>query len=101
MVLNAHDRLPEIGPDQRYMIWNYAPYEATYTLNGIAPGSAVYSDRRDGLVAGHAGGKLRQAPNGPVRSVRDEALPGRAAQFPRGSTRGPRCLAEPSAFRSV
>jgi len=42
MVLNAHDRLPEIAPDQRYMMWNYAPYEATYSLNGLAPGSAVY-----------------------------------------------------------
>ncbi len=42
MVLNANDRLPEIGPDKPYAIWNYAPYEATYTLNGIAPGRAVY-----------------------------------------------------------
>ena len=42
MVLNAHDRLPEISSGQQYALWNYAPYESTYTLNGISPGSAVY-----------------------------------------------------------
>ena len=42
MVLNAHDRLPEISAGQQYSLWNYAPYETTYTLNGISPGSAVY-----------------------------------------------------------
>ncbi len=42
MVLNAHDRLPEVPESSRYMVWNYAPYSARYTLAGIDPGSAVY-----------------------------------------------------------
>lgn len=42
MVLNAHEALPTIGDDEKYPAWNYAPHEATYTLQGIEPGSVVY-----------------------------------------------------------
>ncbi len=42
MVLNAHEQLPQIPDNQRYLLWNYAPYTATYTLQGIKNGSAVY-----------------------------------------------------------
>ena len=42
MVLNGYERLPEIGENDEYFIYNYAPYEARYTLQGIDPKSVVY-----------------------------------------------------------
>src|SRR5262249_33242720 len=42
MVINAHDKLPEISEKERYHLYNYAPLEATFTLKGIKPGSVVY-----------------------------------------------------------
>jgi hypothetical protein len=42
LVLNAHEKLPDLPAEQRYSLYNYAPYEATFTLQGIAPDSAVY-----------------------------------------------------------
>lgn len=42
MVINAFDKLPEIADDKKYPIYNYAPYSATFTLNGIKKGSVVY-----------------------------------------------------------
>lgn len=42
MVLNGFERLPDIGENDEYFIYNYAPYEARYTLQGIDPKSAVY-----------------------------------------------------------
>jgi hypothetical protein len=42
MVINAFDKLPEIADDKKYPIYNYAPYNANFTLNGIPAGSAVY-----------------------------------------------------------
>jgi hypothetical protein len=42
MVINAHDKLPDIGPKERYPLYNYAPLEATFTLKGIKPGSVVF-----------------------------------------------------------
>ena len=32
-----HDKLPEIAEDKKYFIWNYAPLQATFALQGIAP----------------------------------------------------------------
>ena len=42
MVLNAHEELPQIPESERYWLYNYAPYKATFTLKGIKPGSVVY-----------------------------------------------------------
>jgi hypothetical protein len=42
MVLNAHDHPPDIPETQRHMVWNYAPYSATFRLEGIPTGSVVY-----------------------------------------------------------
>ena len=42
MVLNGYEELPDIDERGKYPIYNYSPYTATYTLQGIAPGSAVY-----------------------------------------------------------
>ena len=42
MVLNGYEELPTTGQGDKYPIYNYSPYTATYTLQGIAPGSAVY-----------------------------------------------------------
>jgi hypothetical protein len=42
MVLNAHDRPPDIPETQRHMVWNYAPYSARFMLAGIPSDSAVY-----------------------------------------------------------
>jgi len=42
MVLNANDKLPEVAADQRTPIYNFAPLNATFTLQGIAPGSHVW-----------------------------------------------------------
>jgi hypothetical protein len=47
MVLNGYEKLPEIGAEEVYYPYNYAPLQATYTLGGIKPGSAVY--RIEGL----------------------------------------------------
>jgi hypothetical protein len=41
LVINAHDRLPDGPPGQRHWLYNYAPLEATFTLEGIRPGSRV------------------------------------------------------------
>lgn len=54
MVLNAHDKLPDIPESGKYMVWNYAPYQARYTLEGIEPGSAVY------LIEGSAWDRARR-----------------------------------------
>jgi hypothetical protein len=43
MVINANDKLPEIAEDKKYFIWNYAPLQTTFTLQGIAPESVVYA----------------------------------------------------------
>ena len=42
MVINAHDKLPEIAADKRHLLYNYAPYETSFTLKGIRPGSVVW-----------------------------------------------------------
>jgi hypothetical protein len=42
MVINAFDKLPEIAAEKRHWLYNYAPYEATFTLKGIPEGSIVY-----------------------------------------------------------
>ncbi|HEX7376217.1 MAG TPA: hypothetical protein VF278_03850, partial [Pirellulales bacterium] len=42
MVLNGFERLPEIADYDEYPIYNYADYEAEYTLEGIDPASVVY-----------------------------------------------------------
>ncbi len=42
LVLNAYEKLPQLPPEQKYFLYNYAPYEVTYRLEGIKPGSAVY-----------------------------------------------------------
>jgi hypothetical protein len=42
MVINAHDRLPEIPEKERHWLYNYAPLEATFTLKGIPPGCVVH-----------------------------------------------------------
>src|SRR5262249_5144005 len=34
MVINAHDRLPDIPEKDRHWLYNYAPLEATFTLKG-------------------------------------------------------------------
>ena len=43
MVLNAHQVLPEIPDDQAHWIYNYAPYEATFTLQDLPDGAVAYS----------------------------------------------------------
>ena len=43
MVLNARQELPQITDNQKYLIWNYAPCKATFTLGGVKKGSAVYA----------------------------------------------------------
>jgi len=42
MVLNGHEELPEVPADGEYPIYNHAPYEATYSLQGVPRGSAVH-----------------------------------------------------------
>jgi hypothetical protein len=42
LVINAHDKLPDIPPNSRHFLYNYAPYEASFTLKGIRPGSVVW-----------------------------------------------------------
>jgi hypothetical protein len=42
MVINAHDKLPDIPADSRHVLYNYAPHDATFTLKGIRPGSVVW-----------------------------------------------------------
>ena len=41
MVLNAYERLPQIADTDAYLIYNYAPHEATFTLKGIKPTDTV------------------------------------------------------------
>jgi hypothetical protein len=43
MVLNTHQELPKIADNEKYWIWNYAPYQATFKLEDVEPGSAVYA----------------------------------------------------------
>jgi hypothetical protein len=43
MVLNAHEKLPEVSENTRYPIYNYGPYRVKFSLQGIAPGSIVYA----------------------------------------------------------
>jgi hypothetical protein len=47
MVLNGYEMLPDIADDKKYGVYNYAPYNTTFTLEGIKPDSAVY--RVEGL----------------------------------------------------
>jgi len=42
MVLNAHEQLPDIAEGEEYLIYNYAPLEATFTLRNVPAGSVVY-----------------------------------------------------------
>jgi hypothetical protein len=42
MLLNGYEEFPTIGENEKYPIYNYSPYAATYTLQGITPGSDVY-----------------------------------------------------------
>jgi len=42
MVMNGHDKLPDISDDTAHHIYNYAPLTATYTLPNIPKGSVVY-----------------------------------------------------------
>jgi hypothetical protein len=42
MVINGYEKLPEIKADQKYLIYNYAPYETTFTFANIPEQSAVY-----------------------------------------------------------
>ena len=42
MALNVHSVLPEIDEDQAYPLYNYAPHEATLTLNHVTDKSVVY-----------------------------------------------------------
>jgi len=43
MVINGYEELPEIGDDEKYWIYNYAPYQAEYKLKGIPEGFVVYT----------------------------------------------------------
>ena len=43
MVLNTHQKLPQTAEDKPYLVWNYAPYKATFALRGVKPGSVVYA----------------------------------------------------------
>jgi hypothetical protein len=42
LVLSAYEKLPELPPERKYFLYNYAPYEVTYQLRDIKPGSVVY-----------------------------------------------------------
>jgi len=42
MVINAHEELPDIPEDEGYWIYNYAPYEISYSLPRIGPDREVY-----------------------------------------------------------
>jgi hypothetical protein len=42
LVLSGYEKLPDIPDSQRYYLYNYAPYRASYALQGIPRGSTVY-----------------------------------------------------------
>lgn len=42
LVINAHDQLPEIKETERHRLYNYAPLEATFTLQGVPANSVVW-----------------------------------------------------------
>jgi hypothetical protein len=42
MVLNGFEQLPDIPDDQKYQIYNYAPYDGTVTLRDVKPDQVVY-----------------------------------------------------------
>jgi hypothetical protein len=42
MILNGHEELPTLAENQKYAVYNYAPYRARYRLLGIPRKSAVY-----------------------------------------------------------
>jgi hypothetical protein len=42
LLLNGYEELPDMGENEKYPIYNYGPHTATYTLQGVAPESAVY-----------------------------------------------------------
>ena len=41
MVINAFDKLPEVADDKKYLIYNYAPYSASFTLTGSTCGCPI------------------------------------------------------------
>ena len=42
-ITSGFEELPPIGDDKRLMIYNYAPYTATYSLRSVPAGSVVYA----------------------------------------------------------
>jgi hypothetical protein len=42
LVLNAHEKLPELPETTKYWLYNYTPYQTTYTLAQVPKGAAVY-----------------------------------------------------------
>lgn len=47
LVINTYEKLPELGNDGSYHIYNYAPYEETFTLSRVSRKDVVY--RIEGL----------------------------------------------------
>lgn len=57
MVINGHERLPEITDNERYSVYNYAPIEAKLTLANIPRQSVVYA------IEGHDWKQVRMLDN--------------------------------------
>ncbi len=53
MVINGHEKLPDIPDDQMYWMYNYAPHRAQYRLRHLPEGTIVYTlEGRDGSQTG-------------------------------------------------
>lgn len=42
MVINAHEKLPALAEGKQHYIYNYSPYQATYTLSRVKSSRVVY-----------------------------------------------------------
>lgn len=43
MIINGHEKLPDIADNEKYSIYNYAPLETTFKLTNMPPQSVVYA----------------------------------------------------------